>query len=39
MRNKSRAATIDGILQRDWKLAITITFKKTVLSIIEHEKQ
>ena len=28
MRNKNRTATIDWILQRDWKLAITLTFKK-----------
>ena len=28
MRNKNRNATIDWILQRDWKLAITLTFKK-----------
>ena len=28
MRNKNRTATIDWILQRDWELAITLTFKK-----------
>jgi len=28
MRNKNRTAAIDWILQRDWKLAITLTFKK-----------
>ena len=28
MRNKNRIATIDWILQRDWELAITLTFKK-----------
>ena len=28
MRNKNRTAIIDWILQRDWKLAITLTFKK-----------
>ena len=28
MRNKNRTAAIDWILQRDWELAITLTFKK-----------
>ena len=28
MRNKNRTAIIDWILQRDWELAITLTFKK-----------
>ena len=28
MRNKNRTATIDWILQKDWELAITLTFKK-----------
>jgi hypothetical protein len=28
MGNKNRTATIDWILQRDWELAITLTFKK-----------
>ena len=28
MRNKNRTTIIDWILQRDWKLAITLTFKK-----------
>ena len=28
MRNKNRTATIDWILQRDWELAITLTFIK-----------
>ncbi len=28
MRNKNQTATIDWILQRDWELAITLTFKK-----------
>ena len=28
MGNKNRTAAIDWILQRDWELAITLTFKK-----------
>ena len=28
MMNKNRTAAIDWILQRDWELAITLTFKK-----------
>jgi len=28
MRNKNQTAIIDWILQRDWELAITLTFKK-----------
>jgi len=28
MRNKNRTAIIDWILQRNWELAITLTFKK-----------
>jgi hypothetical protein len=28
MRNKNRTATIDWILQRDWEITITLTFKK-----------
>ena len=28
MRNKNRTATIDWILQIDWELTITLTFKK-----------
>ena len=28
MRNKNRTAAIDWFIQRDWELAITLTFKK-----------
>ena len=28
MRNKNRTAIIDWFIQRDWELAITLTFKK-----------
>ena len=36
MRNKNRTAIIDWFIQRDWELAITLTFKK---DCTEHERR
>ena len=39
MRNRNRNATVEWILQRNWEIAIALTFKKDCTSSIGGERQ